>query len=493
MALYMKTAHELRDLLRSGELSVEDAVTAQFARIDEADGTVKAYLTISKEAALARARELDQAFRQGNVISDLAGIPVAYKDNLCTRGVRTTCSSKLLENFYPPYNAAVVERLEKAGTVMLGKTNMDEFAMGSSTENSAFFVTRNPWDVTRVPGGSSGGSAAAVAAGEAVFSLGSDTGGSIRQPAAFCGVVGLKPTYGFVSRYGLVAFASSLDQVGPFTRDVTDCAMVMNHLAGHDCHDATSAPEEPGDLTEALRADVRGLKIGIPEEYFGRGVDPEIAAKVKECIERLVRLGAGAEEISMPYTDAALPTYYILAPAEASSNLARFDGVRYGYRTPDGDGLYEMYSRTRSEGFGAEVKRRIMLGTYALSSGYYDAYYVKAQKVRTLIKADFDRAFEKYDVLITPTTPATAFPVGENAANPLAMYMSDVLTVPINMAGVPAISIPAGFDAQGLPIGLQIIGKHFGEATLLRVAYTLEQELNIAGKYPAVTGQSSGL
>jgi aspartyl-tRNA(Asn)/glutamyl-tRNA(Gln) amidotransferase subunit A len=480
MALYMKTAHELRDLFRAREISVEDVVKAQFARIADMDDAVKAYVTLNPTAALTKARELDGIFAQGSgVPSDLAGIPVAYKDNLCTKGVRTTCSSRMLENYTPAYDATVVERLEKAGTVMLGKTNLDEFAMGSSTENSAFFTTRNPWDLTRVPGGSSGGSAAAVAAGEAVFALGSDTGGSIRQPAAFCGVVGLKPTYRSVSRYGLVAFASSLDQVGPLTRDVTDCALVMNQLAGHDCKYATSSPEEPSDLTQALQADVKGLRIGIPVEYFSQGVDPEIVAKVQECIQRLVRLGAEAEEISMPYTDAALPTYYIIAPAEASSNLARFDGVRYGYRTPEGQGLFEMYSRTRSEGFGAEVKRRIMLGTYALRSGYYDAYYLKAQKVRALIKADFERAFESYDVLITPTTPTTAFAMGENLANPLAMYMSDVLTVPMNLAGVPAISVPVGWDAQGLPIGLQIIGAHFSEATLLRVAYTLEQELQI--------------
>lgn len=487
MALYMKTAHELRDLLRAREISVEDVVKAQYTRIGEIDEKVKAFVTLEEEAALAKARELDHTFGQGEELpSDLTGIPVAYKDNLCTKGVRTTCSSKMLETYIPPYDATVVERLEKAGTVMLGKTNMDEFAMGSSTENSAFFTTRNPWDLTRVPGGSSGGSAAAVAAGEAVFSLGSDTGGSIRQPAAFCGVVGLKPTYGYVSRYGLVAFASSLDQVGPFTRDVTDCAMVMNHLAGHDCKDSTSAPEEPDDLTRALKTEVKGLKIGIPVEYFSQGVDPEIVAAVQACIQQLVRLGAEAEEISMSYTDAALPAYYIIAPAEASSNLARLDGVRYGYRTADEEGLYEMYSRTRSEGFGAEVKRRIMLGTYALSSGYYDAYYLKAQKVRTLIKADFDRAFASYDVLITPTTPTTAFAMGENAANPLAMYMSDVLTVPINMAGVPAISLPIGWDAKGLPIGVQLIGKYFSEATLLRVAYTLEQDLNIVGRCPQI-------
>lgn len=486
MALYRKTAHELRDLLRKREIGVEELVKAQFARIDDVDHRVRAYVTENREGALAKAQELDRSFRQGETLSELAGIPVAYKDNLCTKGIRTTCSSRMLENFIPPYHATVVERLERAGTVMLGKTNLDEFAMGSSTENSAFFPTCNPWNLARVPGGSSGGSAAAVAAGEAVFSLGSDTGGSIRQPAAFCGVVGLKPTYGFVSRYGLVAFASSLDQVGTFTRDVTDCALVMNTLAGYDEKDSTSAPVEPGDLTRVLQSDVKGLKIGIPKEYFGEGVDPEINARVKECIERLVKLGAEAEEISMPYTDAALPAYYIIAPAEASSNLARFDGVRYGLRTKDPEGLYEMYSETRSAGFGAEVKRRVMLGTYALSSGYYDAYYLKAQKVRTLIKADFERAFQSYDLLITPTTPTTAFAMGEHVANPLAMYMSDLLTVPVNMAGVPALSLPVGMDTQGLPIGLQIIGAHFSEEVLLRVAYTLEQELRITPLFPEI-------
>ncbi|AZR72066.1 aspartyl/glutamyl-tRNA amidotransferase subunit A [Anoxybacter fermentans] len=486
MALYFKTAHELRDMIWNREISVEELINAQFERIEEVEDKVKSYVTLNKEGALKKARELDEVIGRGEELGDLTGIPIAIKDNICTKGIRTTCSSRILENFIPPYNATVVEKLEKANTVMIGKTNLDEFAMGSSTENSAFFPTHNPWDLERVPGGSSGGSAAAVASGEAVISLGSDTGGSIRQPAAFCGIVGMKPTYGFVSRYGLVAFASSLDQIGPFTRDVTDCALVMNYLAGHDDRDSTSALKEPEDFTKALVADVKGLNIGVPKEYFGEGIDTEIINKINECIKLLVKLGADAEEVSMPHTEAALPAYYIIAPAEASSNLARYDGVRYGYRAENTRGLLDMYNTTRSEGFGPEVKRRIMLGTYALSSGYYDAYYLKAQKVRTLIKDDFDRAFSKYDVLISPTTPTTAFKLGENVDNPLAMYMSDICTVPINLAGVPAISIPVGFDSNGLPIGLQIIGKHFAEATILRVAYTLEQELRVKDKHPVL-------
>ena len=485
MSLYMKTAHELRDMIRTNEITVEELVKAQYDRIEKVEENVKSYVTLTKEEALKKARELDDKIANGEKISDdLAGIPIALKDNICTYGIKTTCSSKMLENFVPPYNATVAEKLEEAQTIMVGKTNMDEFAMGSSTENSAFFTTRNPWDTDRVPGGSSGGSAAAVAAGQAVISLGSDTGGSIRQPASFCGIVGMKPTYGLVSRYGLVAFASSLDQIGPLTRDVTDCALAMNHLAGHDPNDSTSAPREAENYTKALKADVKGMKIGIPKEYFAEGVDEDVKEKIHAAIRRLESLGAEAEEVSMPHTDKALPAYYIIAPAEASSNLARYDGVRYGFRAEDAEGLLDMYKTTRSEGFGPEVKRRIMLGTYALSSGYYDAYYGKAQRVRTLIKKDFEKAFEKYDILITPTTPTTAFKVGENTDNPLAMYMSDLLTVPVNMAGIPAISIPAGFDSNGLPIGLQIIGDFFAESTILRAAYTLEQELQISDKNP---------
>ncbi|MCK4261262.1 MAG: Asp-tRNA(Asn)/Glu-tRNA(Gln) amidotransferase subunit GatA [Halanaerobiales bacterium] len=484
MALYFKTAHNLLDLIQSREISVEEIIKAQFERIIAVEGQIKSYIYINKEEAFERARELDKRIKRGDEnLGGLAGIPIAIKDNVCTKGIRTTCASKMLENFVPPYDATVVGRLAQADSIMIGKTNLDEFAMGSSTENSAFFPTTNPWDIERVPGGSSGGSAAAVAAGEAVISLGSDTGGSIRQPAAFCGVVGLKPTYGRVSRYGLIAFASSLDQIGPVTRDVTDCALVMNHLVGHDAKDSTSAPYKKEDFKEALVADVKGLKIGVPIDYFGQGIDTEIIAKIKDSINKLVKLGAETAEISMPHTNTALSAYYIIAPAEASSNLARFDGVRYGYRAENARDLIDMYSTTRSEGFGDEVKRRIMLGTYALSSGYYDAYYLKAQKVRTLIKGDFDRAFEKFDVLITPTTPTTAFKKGINK-DPLAMYKSDICTVPINLAGIPAISIPVGFDSNGLPIGVQIIGRNFDESTLLRVAYTLEQELGIKDLHP---------
>lgn len=486
MELYYKTAHELNDLLLSKEISAEELIKTHFLRIEAIDDQLKSFITLNKKQALIKAREADKKIARGEKdADDLVGIPIAYKDNISTKNLLTTCGSKMLENFVPPYDATVVERLEKAGVILVGKTNLDEFAMGSSTENSAFFTTKNPWDLTRVPGGSSGGSAAAVAMGEAVLGLGSETGGSIRQPAAFSGVVGLKPTYGLVSRYGLVAFASSLDQIGPLARDVKDCALLTNYLAGHDPADSTSAQVESVDFKKALVTDVKDLRIGIPSEYFTQGVDTEISERIKECVQILLSLGANADEVSLPHTVAALPTYYIIAPAEASSNLARFDGVRYGYRAETSN-LTDMYTLTRSQGFGAEVKRRIMLGTYALSSGYYDAYYLKAQKVRTLIKNDFDQVFKKFDVLITPTTPTTAFKLGENINNPLAMYMSDVLTVTANLAGIPAISIPVGFDSNGLPIGLQIMSKHFNEATLFRVAYTLESKLKIKNQHPVI-------
>ncbi|ADG81738.1 Asp-tRNA(Asn)/Glu-tRNA(Gln) amidotransferase subunit GatA [Thermincola potens] len=474
MALYRKTIHELHQLLKSKQVSSEEITKSVFERIDQVEDKVKAFVTQTREIALAKAKEVDDKIARGEEIGPLAGIPVVIKDNMCTRGILTTCSSKMLHNFVPPYDATVVKKLADAGAVMIGKSNLDEFAMGSSTENSRFFPTRNPWDLERVPGGSSGGSAAAVAADETVYSLGSDTGGSIRQPASFCGVVGLKPTYGLVSRYGLVAFASSLDQIGPFSKDVTDAAIILNTIAGHDPCDSTSVNYNVPDYTKSLVNDVRGIKIGIPKEYFVEGIQPDVRGLIEDAIKKFESLGAVCEEMSLPHTEYALPVYYILAPAEASSNLARYDGVGYGYRDESADDIVSMYMKTRSEGFGAEVKRRIMLGTYALSSGYYDAYYLKALKVRTLIKQDFDRAFEKYDVILTPTSPSTAFKFGEKSDNPMEMYLSDICTIAVNLAGIPGISIPCGLS-QGLPVGLQLIGKPLGEETLFRVAYTYEQ------------------
>ncbi|WP_338818064.1 Glutamyl-tRNA(Gln) amidotransferase subunit A [Moorella thermoacetica] len=482
MELYYLTVHELSDLLNRKEISSEEATAAIIDRIEAVDGRVQAYLTRTAEQALEEARAVDAARARGETLGPLAGVPMALKDNLCTEGVRTTCSSRMLADWVPPYDATVVRRLKEAGAVMLGKLNMDEFAMGSSTENSSFFPTRNPWDLERVPGGSSGGAVAAVAAGEAYFALGSDTGGSIRQPASFCGVVGMKPTYGRVSRYGLVAFASSLDQIGPITRDVTDCALVLEAIAGHDPLDSTSADLPVPDYRSALKPEVKGLKIGVPREYFGAGMEPEVAAIVRRAIAKLEELGAVCEETSLPHTEYALPAYYLVAPAEASSNLARYDGVSYGLRVPGKD-ITEMYMNTRSQGFGPEVKRRIMLGTYALSSGYYDAYYLKALKVRTLIRRDFETAFEKYDLLATPTSPTVAFRLGEKAGDPLAMYLSDLCTIPINMAGLPALSLPCGFS-QGLPVGLQLIGRPFAEATLLQAAYAFEQSTEYHRRRP---------
>lgn len=483
MELYYLTAHELHQLLVKKEVSAEEICRAVLARINAVEDKIKAYVTITEELALEQARAVDRKIAAGEEISPLAGIPVAVKDNICTRGVRTTCSSKILYNFVPPYDATVVQKLKAAGTVLVGKTNMDEFAMGSSTENSGFFPTANPWDLERVPGGSSGGSAAAVAAGEAVVALGSDTGGSIRQPAALCGVVGMKPTYGAVSRYGLVAFASSLDQIGPLTRDVRDLALVLNAICGHDPLDSTSVPRAHPDYTSFLVDDVKGLRIGVPREYMGEGIDPPVREVISRAIKLLASLGAEVEETSLPHTRYALPTYYLIAPAEASSNLARYDGVRYGYRAEDARDVVDMFMKTRSRGFGPEVKRRIMLGTYALSAGYYDAYYLKALKVRTLIKQDFDRAFEKFDVLLAPTSPSPAFKRGEKTDDPLKMYMSDICTLAVNLAGIPGISVPAGF-VDGLPVGLQLIGRPFGEGVLLRVAYTFEQHTDYHRRRP---------
>jgi aspartyl-tRNA(Asn)/glutamyl-tRNA(Gln) amidotransferase subunit A len=480
-----KSVSELHELLVHKDISSTELTKAYIERIQTVDRDLQAYLSVLEEKALTQAALVDQKIAQGETLGALEGIPMALKDNLCTEGVRTSCASKMLEDFYPPYNATVTERLKTAGSILLGKLNMDEFAMGSSTENSCFAKTRNPWDLERVPGGSSGGAAVCVAADLAGFALGSDTGGSIRQPAAFCGVVGMKPTYGAVSRFGLIAYASSLDQIGPLTKTVRDNAMVMNAIAGHDPKDSTSVQYEKPDYTKFLVNDVKGLKIGIPKEYFGEGIDPEVAKEIQSSIQILVGLGAEVEECSLPHTEYAIPAYYLIATAEASSNLARYDGVRYGHRAEANDVL-GMFKKTRAEGFGPEVKRRIMLGTYALSSGYYDAYYLKAQKVRTLIKQDFDQAFEKFDVLLSPTTPTPAFKFGEKA-NPLAMYLSDITTVPINLAGIPAISVPAGF-VNGLPVGMQLMGKPLDEGTLYRVAYTFEQAANYTLK-PNFSGE----
>jgi len=479
------TAHELHDMLKARKVSCREVTQAVLERISAVDGQVRAYVTVTADQALESARAVDERIARGEEIGPLAGIPVAIKDNMCTRGTLTTCSSRILHNFVPPYDATVVEWLAKAGTVMVGKTNLDEFAMGSSTENSGFFTTRNPWDLTRVPGGSSGGAAAAASADEAIVALGSDTGGSIRQPASFCGVVGLKPTYGRVSRYGLVAFASSLDQIGPITKDVADTAQVLQAIAGKDPLDSTSVDVPVPNYLASLRNDVRGLKIGVPKEFFAQGVQPEIAEAVQSSIELLKSLGADYKEISMPIMEYTLPTYYILAPAEASSNLARYDGVRYGLRTKHSPDVITMLMRTRDEGFGAEVKQRIMIGTYALSAGYYDAYYLKAQKVRTLVRQAYDEAFKEFDVLISPTSPTVAFGIGERVDDPFQMKLADVCTIPVNLAGIPAISLTCGFH-DGLPIGMQIMGKPFDEETILRVAYAFEQNTDYHKRKPAL-------
>ncbi|MCS3920055.1 Asp-tRNA(Asn)/Glu-tRNA(Gln) amidotransferase subunit GatA [Fervidibacter sacchari] len=474
MSLWRLTVHEAHQLLKQREISAVELTRAVLERISQVEDKVKAFLTITDDIALKMAEEADRRIAAGENVTPLTGIPIAIKDNMCTRGIRTTCASKILYNFIPPYDATVVAKLKEAGAVFVGKTNMDEFAMGSSTEFSGFYPTRNPWDLERVPGGSSGGSATAVAAGECLAALGSDTGGSIRQPAAFCGIVGMKPTYGRVSRYGLIAFASSLDQIGPMTRDVTDCALLLNAIAGHDPKDSTSIPQPVPDYTQALVADVKGMRIGLPREYFGEGIDPKVAEIVRKAAEQLAEHGAKIVELSLPTTEYALAAYYIIAPAEASSNLARYDGVQYGYRAPVSEDIVAMYSKTRSEGFGHEVKHRIMLGTYTLSAGYYEAYYLRAAKVRTLIRRDFERAFQQCDVLLTPTSPVPPFKLGERTDDPLLMKMSDICTIPANMAGLPAISVPCGF-LDGLPIGVQFIGKVLDEMTLIRVAYTYEQ------------------
>ena len=467
------TAHQARGLLDRKEVSSLDLTEAVLQRIHQVDEQVKGFVTVTEDVALEQARQADRRIADGDV-RPLTGIPMQIKDNICTKGIRTTCSSRMLESFVPPYDATVATRLHAQGAVLVGKGNMDEFAMGSSTENSAFFSTRNPWDLERVPGGSSGGPAAAVAAGECIYSLGSDTGGSIRQPAALCGVVGLKPTYGLVSRYGLVAFASSLDQIGPLTRDVTDSAMVMNAIAGHDPSDSTSVRYDVPDYTKALGADLAGLRIGVPKEYFVQGIQPKVEEAVRQAIQVLEDRGADIEETSLPHTSYALAVYYIIAPSEASANLARYDGVKYGYSAKEADSMWDALEKTRQNGFGPEVKRRIMLGTYALSTGYYDAYYLKAQKVRTLIRQEFQEAFQRFDALVAPTSPSVAFKIDEKTADPVQMYLSDVLTIPANIAGIPAISVQGGM-ADGLPVGFQIMAKPLNEQTLFRVAYAYEQ------------------
>ena len=485
MELHNLTIHELKEKLKRREISARELTLEFIKRIERVEKDIHSFITLTKDDALKQAEDIDNKIKAGKDLP-LLGIPLAIKDLICIRGVRTTCGSKILSNYIPPYDATVIKKLSDSGAVFLGKLNMDEFAMGSSTETSHFGVTRNPWNLDVIPGGSSGGSAASVSADECAGSLGSDTGGSIRQPASMCGITGLKPTYGRVSRFGLVAFASSLDQIGPMTKDVTDTAILMNVISGRDPLDSTSADLPVPDFTKSLLNNVKGLKIGIPKEYFVEGMDGDVEKSVRDAVELFKKLGAEIKEVSLPHTDYAVSAYYVIAPAEASSNLARYDGVKYGYRTDNSKNLLSMYKKTREEGFGAEVKRRIMLGTYTLSSGYYDAYYLKAQKVRTLIKKDFDDAFKNCDILITPTAPTSAFKIGEKFDNPIQMYLSDIFTISVNLAGVPAISIPCGFSKDGLPIGLQIIGRHFDEETIIRAAYTFEQNTDYHTKRPKI-------
>jgi len=483
MDLCRLTIHDASQLLSQGEISSLELTQAVLDRIREVDGKVRALVTVTEDLALHQATASDQRIKKGEATS-LTGIPALIKDNICTKEVRTTCGSKMLENFVPPYDATVMEKLKADGIVMIGKANMDEFAMGSSNEHSAFFPTHNPWDLNRVPGGSSGGSAVAVAADETIYALGSDTGGSIRQPAGFCNVAGFKLTYGRVSRYGLVAFASSLDQIGPLTKDVTDCALVMNTIVGHDPRDSTSVPYPVPDYTQSLIPDLKGLRLGVPKEYFVSGMQRGVEEAVNSAMAKLEELGAEIEwGVSLPHTPYALAAYYIIAPSEASANLARYDGVKYGFSVQDAESMWDAMEKTKQFGFGSEVKRRIMLGTYALSAGYYDAWYLKAQKVRTLIRQEFDQAFERFDALITPTSPTVPFKIGEKVDDPLQMYLSDICTLPINIAGIPAISVPAGF-ADGLPVGMQVIGKPFSEETLLRIAFAYEQATDWHKKTP---------
>ncbi len=482
----MASIRELHQQLIDKERTSVEITQDALDRIQALEPKVHSFLHITADYALEQARQVDAKIAAGEEIGMLAGIPIGIKDNMCIKGIPTTCASRILENFVPPYESTVTQKLKDGGAVMVGKTNLDEFAMGSSCETSSYQLTANPWDLSRVPGGSSGGSAAAVAASECVVAIGSDTGGSIRLPASFCGIVGMKPTYGLVSRYGLVAYASSLDQIGPFGRSVEDAAILLNAIAGYDPNDSTSLKLEIPDYTKSLQPDLKskGLKIGIIKETFGEGLDPVIAKTVQQAIDQLKSLGADVQEISCPRFRYGLPAYYIIAPSEASANLARYDGVKYGFRTPEAENLLEMYKKTRAAGFGAEVKRRIMLGTYALSAGYYDAYYLKAQKVRTLIKQDFEQAFEKVDVLVCPTAPTPPFKAGEKISDPLTMYLSDLMTIPVNLSGLPGMSIPCGFDDQGLPIGMQLIGKVLGEEQVFQVAYAYEQSTDWHLKQP---------
>ena len=484
MKLYEYTAHELAEMLNKKEISSEELTKAYYDRIKEKDEEVKAYVSLIEDKALKRAKQVDEKRAKNENVEKYAGIPIGIKDNMCIRNTKTTCSSKMLENFVSPYNATVIDKLNSEDLVFLGKLNMDEFAMGGSTEYSAFFKTHNPWDLSRVPGGSSGGSAAAVAAKMAPWTLGSDTGGSIRQPSSLCGAVGLKPTYGLVSRYGLVAFASSLDQIGPITKDVTDAAILLNLIAGHDEKDSTSLKLEKKDYTLSLKNDVKGMKIGIPKEYIGEGINEEVKSAILEVAKKYEEMGAIVEECSLDVGKYATAVYYIIACAEASSNLGRFDGIRYGYRSENFENLKDIYKNSRSEGFGPEVKRRIILGTYVLSSGYYDAYYKKAQKVRTVIKNAYNELFQKYDLLLTPTSPTTAFKIGEKSNNPLEMYLADICTVPVNIAGLPGMSIPCSLDSKGLPIGFQLISNSFQEEKIFRAAYSYEQNSNFKANEP---------
>ncbi len=475
MNLFELTINKANSMLVNREVTVKELLDSVFSQIEKYEPRIEAFITILREEAYRDAEEIQSRIDKGKNLTPLTGIPISVKDIFCKEGVLTTCASKILSNFVPPYDATVVRKFKESGAIIIGKTNMDEFAMGSSTENSAIKKTKNPWDLSRVPGGSSGGSAAAVASAMGFGSVGTDTGGSIRQPASFCGVVGLKPTYGRVSRYGMIAFASSLDQAGPLARTVEDCAILLSTIAGRDSMDSTSADTPVPEYLSELKKDIKGLKIGIPKEYFIKGIDVEVETLIKKAIKLLEENGAIIEEVTLPHTEYGLAVYYIIAPSEASSNLARYDGVKYGYRTKNSNNLMEMYMKTRAEGFGTEVKRRIMLGTYALSSGYYDAYYRKAQQVRRLIKEDFEDAFKKVDAILTPTSPTPAFKFGEKTSDPLTMYLSDVFTIPVNLAGLPGISIPCGFSSDGLPVGLQIIGKPFEEGTILRIANNYEK------------------
>lgn len=480
------TIREARALLDSRQVSAVELTRAALDRVGEVEDRVRAFVTVSESVALAQAEAADARIAAGDAAHPLAGVPMQLKDNMAARGIPTTCSSRMLEGFVPPYDATVTRRLYARGAVLVGKGNLDEFAMGSSTENSAFFPTRNPWDLERVPGGSSGGPAAAVAASECVYSLGSDTGGSIRQPASLCGVVGMKPTYGLVSRYGLVAFASSLDQIGPITRDVTDCAIVLSAIAGHDPNDSTSLSAAIPDYAHGLGGDLSGMRIGVPSEYFVEGMDAEVERSTRKSVALLQDLGAEVEETSLPHTAYALAVYYILAPSECSANLARYDGVKYGFSDRAADSMWEALERTRAEGFGPEVKRRVMLGTYALSAGYYDAFYLKAQRVRTIIRREFREAFRRYDAIVSATSPTTAFRLGEKTGDPVQMYLSDVLTLPANIAGIPGISVPAGLSADGLPIGFQILGDALSERTLFKIAHAFERASGWGGRTPPI-------